>query len=102
MFPILQEKIYQVICKDVDKYGNEYVATPSDFFDNRHLEFINDEIQKWVDIERKILDNLQKADGGFDITWKWLNSYAEYEDARSWWRPRLTLDKLLFMGELVC
>ena len=36
-------------------------------------------------------------DGGFDITWKWYTPYPEaYEQARAWWRPRITIEKLLF------
>ena len=36
-------------------------------------------------------------DGGFDITWKWYTPYPdEYEQARAWWRPRITIEKLIF------
>ena len=36
-------------------------------------------------------------DGGFDTTWKWYTPYTdEYEQARAWWRPRITIEKLLF------
>ena len=46
--------------------------------------------------EKNILPNLQKEDGGFDISWNWYNDYSEFEIARKWWRPRITIDKLLF------
>ena len=42
------------------------------------------------------LRNFQKDDGGFDISWQWYTEYKEFETARNWWRPRLTIDKILF------
>ena len=46
--------------------------------------------------EKEILGKLQMKDGGFDITWKWYTPYPEFEQARAWWRPRITIEKLLF------
>ena len=43
------------------------------------------------------LAEFQNEDGGFDITWAWGTPYAaEFEQARRCWRPRLTIDRLLF------
>lgn len=44
----------------------------------------------------KELIKYQNADGGFDITWQWHTPYAEFEQACAWWRPRITIDKLLY------
>lgn len=95
---LLTERINNEICKDTSKYGVEYVSLPSDFFthyDNN--EFINEDIKKLISAELDILDKLQKEDGGFDISWQWYNSYSEFEEARKMWRPRITIDKLLFV-----
>ena len=93
---LLCSRIESAICKDTEKYGVEYVPMPSDFFARMYPEFITEEIQALITAEKAVLAGLQKEDGGFDISWKWCNEYAEFEQARNWWRPRITLDKLLF------
>ena len=89
--------IENCICKDIEKYGVEYVSMPSVIFAGKYLNFISPEIKPLIAAEKDILGKLQKEDGGFDITWKWYTPYpAEYEQARAWWRPRITIEKLLF------
>lgn len=94
---LLCKAIDNSICKDVEKYGVEYVPMPSDFFSGTYLEFITSETKTLIAAEKDILSKLQTEDGGFDITWKWYTPYPdEYEQARAWWRPRITIEKLLF------
>lgn len=94
---LLCKAIENCICKDTEKYGTEYVPMPSVIFTGRHLEFITPEIKPLITAEKDILGKLQMEDGGFDITWKWYTPYPdEYEQARAWWRPRITIEKLLF------
>ena len=103
---LLCNAIENCICKDTSKYGVEYVPMPSVIFAGRYLEFITPEIKPLIVAEKDILGKLQMEDGGFDITWKWYTPYSdEYEQARAWWRPRITIEKLLFneiqIGELL-
>ncbi|MCI7813738.1 MAG: hypothetical protein SO016_08455 [Lachnospiraceae bacterium] len=93
---LIYKRIRDAICKDIEKYGVEYVPTPSDFFSGTYLDFLTPEIRPLVDAEKNILGKLQKEDGGFDISWEWGTPYPEFAQARNWWRPRLTIDKLLF------
>ena len=93
---LLRKAIDNSICKDIEKYGVEYVPMPSDFFTGSYLEFITPETKTLIAAEKDILDKLQMEDGGFDITWKWYTPYPEFEQARAWWRPRITIEKLLF------
>lgn len=93
---LLIKRIEDEICKDKSKYGIEYVSRPSDFFQGIYAEFMSDEIRKWVEVEQSILSNLQKEDGGFDISWTWNTPYPEFEQARNWWRPKVTMNMLLF------
>lgn len=94
---LLSNAIDNSICKDIKKYGVEYVPMPSSIFSGIFLEFITPEIKPLIDAEKDILGKLQMEDGGFDITWKWYTPYPdEYEQARAWWRPRITIEKLLF------
>ena len=93
---LLCKAVDDSICKDISKYGVEYVPMPSDFFSGSYLELITPEIKPLIAAEKDILDKLQMKDGGFDITWKWYTPYPEFEQARAWWRPRITIEKLLF------
>ena len=94
---LLCKAIENCICKDITKYGVEYVPMPSTIFSGRYIEFITPEIKTLIVAEKAILGKLQMEDGGFDITWKWYTQYPdEYEQSRAWWRPRITIEKLLF------
>ena len=93
---LLCKAIDNSICKDIEKYGVEYVPMPSDFFSSSYLELITPEIKPLIAAEKDILGKLQMEDGGFDITWNWYTPYPEFEQARAWWRPRVTIEKLLF------
>lgn len=93
---LICEKLEQVICSDTSKYATEYVPKPSDFFCGMFGQFITDRIRPLIKAEREILGSIQLDDGGFDISWQWYTDYEEFGQARDWWRPRVTLDKLLF------
>lgn len=93
---LLCKAINNCICKDTEKYGVEYVPMPSSVFSGAYQELITPEIKPLIIAEKDILCKLQMEDGGFDITWKWYTPYSEFEQARAWWRPRITLEKLLF------
>lgn len=94
---LLCNAISNTICKDIEKYGVEYVPMPSSIFVGTYMELITPEIKPLIVAEKNILNKLQMEDGGFDITWKWYTPYPEeYEQARTWWRPRITIDKLIF------
>lgn len=93
---LIKERLENIICKDTEKYGVEYVTVPSDFSTDLRPEFINENIQALMTAEKSILAKIQKDDGGFDISWQWHTPYPEFEQARQWWRPRITIDKMLF------
>lgn len=94
---LLCDSINDTICKDIEKYGVEYVPMPSSIFAGIYLELLTPEIKPLITAEKDVLGKLQMDDGGFDITWKWYTPYHdEYEQARAWWRPRITIDKLIF------
>ncbi len=93
---LIKERIENAICKDTEKYGVEYVTAPSDFFAVPHPEFMGEGVRKLIAAEKDALAKIQKDDGGFDISWQWYTPYPEFEQARQWWRPRITIDKMLF------
>ena len=50
-----------------------------------------------IQAELDLLGRQQLEDGGFDITWQWYTPFEEaFKQARDWWRPRVTLEKLRF------
>lgn len=89
----IQDCVQEIVCKDVSKYGVEYATSPS-WFDR---EFLPDSLRPQIRAELAALDRLQMEDGGFDIVWQWYTPYEkEFSQARDWWRPRVTMEKLLF------
>lgn len=92
----IQAALSRSICRETEKYGVEYVTTPSWFF-QQESPFLYDGVQPLIRAELEALDKLQMEDGGFDISWKWYTPYPEeFEQARAWWRPRVTMEKLWF------
>ncbi len=82
--------------KLVENYGVEYVVSPSWFFQGSSTFLIPD-LLPLIQPEREALGKLQLEDGGFDISWVWHTPYKrEFQQARKWWRPRVTMEKLLF------
>lgn len=93
---LLQERLEHAICRDTEKYGVEYVPSPSDFFTDPRPAFVSADIRALIAAEKGALANLQRDDGGFDISWQWYTPYPEFEQARQWWRAKITIDKMLF------
>ena len=94
----IRRSVYENICKETEKYGVEYVPTPSWFLQGES-PFLPDGIQPLIQAERRGLEKLQQEDGGFDISWQWYTPYeTEFQQARAWWRPRVTMEKLRFYG----
>lgn len=89
-------KLKETICPDISKYGKEYVTEPSFIFYGAFDRYMTDDIRSIASAEKEILGDIQLEDGGFDISWQWYTDYKEFEEARAWWRPRVTLNKLLF------
>lgn len=84
------------VCRDAEKYGVEYVAGPSAFFlgDSRYFP---EGLEELIRADLAAADRLQMEDGGFDITWQWYTPYErEFRQARDWWRPRVTMERLGF------
>lgn len=93
---LLIKRTAEIICPDTSKYGVEYVTAPSDIFSGIYTDFIAEDIKPLIRAEADMLGNIQKDDGGFDISWQWYTPYPEFKTARNIWRPRVTLEKLLF------
>lgn len=92
----IQRAVSQALCREPEKYGVEYVAGPSAFFYGSS-PFVPEGIQELIEADLAAMDKQQMEDGGFDISWQWWTPYEkEFEQARAWWRPRVTMEKLRF------
>lgn len=93
---LIRELLAGTVCQDTAKYGVEYAPTPSwFFFEDSPFRFPGAE--PLIQAELDLLGRQQLEDGGFDITWQWYTPFEEaFKQARDWWRPRVTLEKLRF------
>lgn len=96
---IIQEMMLNEICADVSKYGNEYVTAPSDFFVGKYWQFYSPKFSELIKNEIDNFPNILLEDGGFDIYWEWYTDYPEFEQAKAMWRPKVSLERLLFWKE---
>ena len=86
------------VCRDTTRYSTEYVTMPSTFFRRADSPFLVASFMPLIQAELETLPARQAPDGGFDISWQWHIDYPEaFAQAREWWRPRVTLDKLRFL-----
>lgn len=92
----LQAQAVKSVCPHVEKYGIEYVTTPSWFLQSE-APINKDGLEPLIQAELASLQKLQLEDGGFDISWQWCTPYQEeFQQARAWWRPKVTMEKLRF------
>ena len=74
------------------------VTMPTTFFRSADSPFLVASFMQLIQAELETLPARQTPDGGFDISWQWHTDYPEaFAQARDWWRPRVTLDKLRFL-----
>lgn len=86
------------VCRDTTRYSTEYVTMPSTFFRSADSPFLVASFMPLIQAELETLPARQAPDGGFDISWQWHTDYPEaFAQARDWWHPRVTLDKLRFL-----
>lgn len=95
-----REKIRQMVdgslCKDLEKWGKEYVATPSTFI-NSPQSFLYKGNEALIDKECQRIREQQLEDGAFTVPWIWCTEYKEYEIAKNWWKTQLIIEKLLYL-----
>ena len=70
---------------------------PSDLFIGIYLEFITSEIEHLVQAEKEVLEKSQRRRRIRHLV-EVVYTISEFEQARTYWRPRITIEKLLFYG----
>ena len=86
------------ICRDVSKWGKEYVSLPADFIRSKDSIFIggNEELLKE---QCRLVKQMQLPDGSFPVTWIWCNDYAEYHIAANWWKSEFCIGYMRFIRD---
>ena len=97
----LQERLHTVaqlcVCRDMSKYGVEYVDRPTDLIDGPQSPYYPD-IAETADAECRFLTESQQEDGAWPVPWKWWNEYtAEFEVARVWWQGHIVLKHITYL-----
>lgn len=93
---IITAQVNAAICRDPEKWGVEYVPTPSWFIGSKTSPFYrgNDEL---VAAECKYLTEKQLPDGSYQVPWQWWTEYKEWEIAHNWWKSDIIIKNLRFL-----
>lgn len=97
---ILREQIGINICRDVSKWGKEYVALPSELIRSKNGVGYEDN-QELIKKECELLLRTQEPDGGRAVTFRWGTEYKEQEIAYLWWKSYLVIKTELYLREFL-
>ena len=92
----LCESVKLTICPDTEKWAVEYVTRPSDYSVTPDSMFYEDNAQIAMH-ECDFIKTLQRADGGFNVPWKWWTDYTEFYVSEHRWRSILTIKYILYL-----
>lgn len=92
----LKDQVNFNICRDMEKWGKEYVTMPSNFIGNKNSIFYSDN-SGIANEECKFIKNSQLPDGSYPVTWIWCTEYKEQEIALNWWKSDLVIKNMLFL-----
>lgn len=84
------------LCRDMEKWGKEYVPMPSTFIDSPE-SFLYNGKQDLIQKECRMIKEQQLDDGSFVVPWSWCTDYREFEVAANWWKSELIIKKFLFL-----
>ena len=92
----LCESVKLTICPDTEKWAVEYVTRPSDYSVTPDSMFYEDNAQIAMH-ECDFIKTLQRADGGFNVPWKWWTDYTEFYVSEHRWQSILTIKYILYL-----
>lgn len=92
----LRESVKLTICPDTEKWATEYVTRPSDYSITPDSMFYEDNAEIAL-YERDFIKTIQRADGGFDVPWKWWTDYTEFYVSEHRWQSILTMKYMLYL-----
>ena len=92
----LRESVKLTICPDTEKWAVEYVTRPSDYSITPDSMFYQDNAEIAL-YEHDFIQTIQRADGGFDVPWKWWTDYIEFHVSEHRWQSILTIKYMLYL-----
>ena len=94
---VLVRQVNHVICREPEKWFAEYMPKPSEFIKSRGSLFLPGN-EKLVEQECALLLQVQDADGGYPVTWKWWTEYdREFAISANWWRVKFAIENMRFL-----
>lgn len=92
----VQGAVNRAVCREPEKWYQEYVFKPVDFFEPKCWIF---EIagKELCEIQADSIGKEQCADGSYPVTWQWGTDYKEYEISANWWRAALALNNMRYL-----
>ncbi len=95
---VLKRQVNNSICRDTEKWKNEYVPLPSVFITSKDSIFYPDN-SELIRRECEHIKSIQLKDGSFPVNWIWCNDYKEYELSVNWWKSKFCISNMLFLRE---
>lgn len=98
----LRLQVTASITKDKQAWENGYVCRPSQFFNDRHSIWYQDN-REWAEYECEFILASQQQDGGWGIPWGWQDYPEAWAVSKNWWRGTVAVNNLLYlkgMGKL--
>lgn len=92
----LKNDVNNCICKDISKWGTEYVCKPSKFIKSRESLFYDDNIEL-VEYECEFIKNSQLKSGEWNISWRWNNYDREFAISENWWKSQIIISNLMYL-----
>lgn len=94
----LVEQVNFNLCRDIEKWGIDYVTIPSYFVSSKNSIFY-DGNEELVAAEVDFIKKNQLPDGSYNVAWQWWTDYKEFELSANWWKSQICLEKMRFLKE---
>ncbi len=93
----LQELVKYNITADPEKWKDNYVTRPSQFF-NSPNSFLYSGNKEIADYECRFINETQLEDGSYLIPWQWYTEYSkEYELSINWWKSIAIINNIMYL-----
>ena len=96
---LLQKQINHVISYDTSRWAIDYICKPSLFIGTKTSDFYMDN-KEICDYECKFIEDTQKSDGTWDITWSWTDYSEQWSISKNWWKSDLIIKNIGYFKEI--
>lgn len=89
----LKEDVEHIIEKDIEKWKNQYCATPSRFIQSQESLYY-EKNAKLIDAELDIIIASINEEGVWNIPWNWGIYEHEFAISENWWKANAVIDNV--------